>query len=59
MGKTSSEVKRRYNNKTYKQFNAQIRNEEFDKIEAERASLGMSRAEFIRFLLDEYHKNKT
>ena len=32
MGKTSTEVKRRYNEKTYKRWFADLRNEDFDRI---------------------------
>lgn len=58
MGYTSTAVKARYNKKTYKQFNAPLRNEEFEKIETEREKLGMSRAEFIRFLYAEWKKHQ-
>lgn len=54
MGKTSTEVKRRYNAKTYKQWNASLRNEDFEKIEAVRGE--MSRAAFLKMLLEEYLK---
>lgn len=58
MGYTSTAVKARYNKKTYKQFNAPLRIEEFEKIETEREKLGMSRAEFLKFLHNYYTENK-
>lgn len=54
MGYTSTAVKARYNKKTYKQFNAPLRIEEFEKIETEREKLEMSRAEFLKFLFNNY-----
>ena len=33
MGKTSTEVKRRYNEKTYTRWAVDLRNEDFEKIE--------------------------
>ena len=52
MSKTSTQVKRRYNEKTYKRWFADIRIEEFEKIEALRGE--MSRAAFLKMLLDAY-----
>lgn len=46
MGKTSTAVKRRYNEKTYSRWVADLRHEEFEKIENLRG--GMSRAEFLK-----------
>ena len=46
MGKTSTEVKRRYNEKTYKRWFADLRNEDFDRIEALRGE--QSRAAFLK-----------
>ncbi len=46
--KTSTEVKRRYNDKTYTQFRAPLRNEDYAKIDAFVQSNGWSRAEFIK-----------
>ena len=46
MGKTSSEVKRRYNAKTYKRWVADLRAEDFDTIETLRGK--MSRAQFLK-----------
>ncbi len=48
MSKTSSEVKRRYNQKTYKEFRAQIHIPLMDQIEQELRKRDWSKAEFIR-----------
>ena len=48
---TSSAVKRKYNAKTYKRWTADIKNDEFDEIEAVRADTGLSRAEFLKKLV--------
>ena len=50
MGKTSA--KRRYNSKTYTRWAADLRNEDFEKIEALRGE--MSRAEFLKMLVSSY-----
>lgn len=52
MSKTSTQVKRRYNDKTYKRWFADLRIEEFEKIEALRGD--MSRPAFLKMLLDAY-----
>jgi len=52
MSKTSTEVKRRYNEKTYKRWFADLRIEEFERIESLRGDL--SRAQFLKQLLDAY-----
>ena len=54
MGKTSSEVKRRYNAKTYKRWVADLRNEDFEMIETLRGE--MSRSQFLKKLVSLYHK---
>ena len=51
---TSTEVKRRYNEKTYKSWVAPIRNEIFDHIESVRGQTGMSRAAFLSMLVERY-----
>ena len=48
MSKTSTEVKRRYNEKTYTRWVVDLRKEDFEKIEAMRGEL--SRAEFLKKL---------
>ena len=45
---TSTAVKRRYNEKTYKRFFADIRIEDYDEIDAYVRSKGWSKAEFIK-----------
>ena len=52
MGATSTAVKRKYNQKTYKRFIADLRIEEFEKIEKLRGD--MRRAEFLKMLVDKY-----
>lgn len=58
MSKTSTEVKRRYNAKTYTRWIADLRNEDHESIEALRASLGLSRPQFLKLLVDFYTNNK-
>ena len=53
MGRTSTEVKRRYNAKTYTSWSLVLRNEVFDKIEQIREETGLSRAEFLKMLVKE------
>lgn len=45
---TSTAVKRRYNEKTYTQFRADLRNEEYAEIDAYCKSRGWSKSEFIK-----------
>ncbi len=52
MSKTSTEVKRRFNDKTYKRWFADLRNEDFEKIEQMRGEL--SRAAFLKMLVANY-----
>lgn len=54
MGKTSTAVKRRYNAKTYTRWVADLRNEDFEKVEALRGDL--SRAQFLKKLIENYQK---
>ena len=54
MSKTSTEVKRRYNAKTYTRWTADLRNEDFERIEALRGEL--SRAQFLKRLVEAYGK---
>lgn len=56
MSKTSTEVKRRYNSKTYKRWSVDLRFEDFDRLEAMRGE--MSRAAFLKKLLEQ-HDQKT
>lgn len=55
MGKTSTDVKRRYNEKTYKRWFADLRIEEFERIESIRGE--MSRAQFLHRLVEFYLEN--
>ena len=52
MGKTSTEVKRKYNDKTYKRWFADLREEDFARAETLRGDL--SRAQFLKKLMDYY-----
>lgn len=55
MSKTSTDVKRRYNEKTYTRWFADLRNEDFQIIEQLRGDL--SRSQFLKKLVDFYQKN--
>lgn len=50
--KTSTAVKRRYNAKHYKKFQADIKNELYDRITAYVAAEGISKAEFLQKAID-------
>ena len=54
MGKTSSAVKRRYNEKVYSRFVCDLKKEDFERIETLRQLRDMSRAEFLLMLVDKY-----
>lgn len=58
MSKTSTEVKRRYNAKTYTRWTADLRNEDNEVIESLRSELGLSRAQFLKMLVNFYNENK-
>ena len=53
MGYTSTEVKERYNKKTYTNWQVKLRNEVFAEIESIREETGLSRAEFLKMLVSE------
>ena len=55
MSKTSTAVKRRYNEKTYKRWFADLRHEDFEKVEALRGD--MSRAQFLQHLIAFYESH--
>lgn len=57
MGKTSTAVKRRYNEKTYTRWFADLRNEDFEKIEILRGE--MSRAKFLKMLVEVYTSSQS
>ena len=52
MGYTSTEVKRRYNEKTYKRFVADIKIADYERIEAARGD--MSRAQLLMKMFEAY-----
>lgn len=54
MGKTSSAVKRRYNEKVYSRFVCDLKKDDFERIENLRQIGEMSRAEFLLMLVDKY-----
>ena len=54
MGKTSTAVKRKYNDKTYSRWTVDLRNEDFEKIEKLRGD--MSRSQFLKMLISLYEK---
>ena len=53
MGYTSTEVKERYNKKTYTNWQVKLRNEVYKEIESIREETGLSRAEFLKMLVQE------
>lgn len=53
MSYTSTAVKMKYINKTYTQWSVRLRNDDFDKIEKIREETGLSRAEFLKMLVNE------
>jgi DNA-binding transcriptional regulator YiaG len=55
---TSTEVKRRYNEKTYKRCFLSLKNDDFDKIEEIREASGLSRSEFLKMLVSEKYDIK-
>ena len=55
MGKTSTAVKRKYNDKTYTRWAVDLRNEDFEKVEQLRGE--MSRSQFLKLLISQYEKN--
>lgn len=55
MGRTSTASKRKYNDKTYKRWVVDLRNEDFEKIERLRGDL--SRTQFLKELISNYSKS--
>ena len=53
MGYTSTAVKQKYIDKTYSQWSVKLRNEVFKEIEDIRKGTGLSRAEFLKMLVNE------
>lgn len=54
---TSTSVKRKYNEKTYTRWYADLRKEVYSKIEKKREETGLSRAEFLKMLVSEKYGN--
>lgn len=50
---TSTAVKRKYNEKTYTRWYADLRKEVFEEVESIREETGLSRAEFLKMLVQE------
>ena len=50
---TSTDVKRRYNEKNYKRWFVSLKNSDFEEIERLRTDAGQSRAEFLKMLVSE------
>ena len=59
MSNTSSAVKRKYNNKVYKQIKVELKKEIVEQWEIAIKSDGISKAEFIRSAITEYLKTKS
>ena len=59
MGRTSSEVKNRYNKKTYKAFNILIKPELFERLEEYRNERGLSRSQFLQLAIDKLEEDET
>lgn len=53
MGYTSTEVKERYNKKTYTNWQVKLRKDVYSEIEKIREETGLSRAEFLKMLVGE------
>lgn len=50
---TSTAVKRKYNEKTYTEYRAPLRNEVYTEVEKLREESGLSKAEFLKMLVNE------
>lgn len=59
MSNTSSAVKRKYNNKVYKQIKVELKKEIVEQWEIAIKNDGISKAEFIRSAILEYLKTKS
>jgi DNA-binding transcriptional regulator YiaG len=55
---TSTAVKRKYNEKTYTRWYADLRKEVYSEIEEIREETGLSRAEFLKMLVSEKYNIK-
>lgn len=58
MSNTSSAVKRKYNNKVYKQVKVELKKELVEQWEIAIKEDGITKAEFIRNAITEYLKSK-
>ena len=58
MGKTSNEVKRRYNSKTYTEFHVSLKHEDYNKIEKITEEKEISKAEFVRQAIKKFEDEK-
>jgi len=56
MGKTSSQAKQRYNQKTYRLFGANISKELAESFTEQLKKDGISKAEFIRTAIENYFR---
>lgn len=54
---TSTSVKRKYNEKTYIRWYADLRKEVYSKIEKKREETGLSRPAFLKMLINEKYGN--
>lgn len=59
MGKTSSAVKYKYNQKAYKAFNVQIKPELFERIDSYCKENKLSRSQFLQLAIDKLSINET
>jgi predicted DNA-binding ribbon-helix-helix protein len=57
MSTTSWQVKKRYNDKTYKRFSCDLKNADFEEIENFREEKNLSRAQLLKMLYDFYKNN--
>lgn len=53
MGVTSWQSKAKYNSKVYKNYQCALKKAEYEIIDQKREELGMSKAEFLRFLFED------
>lgn len=58
MSRTSTAVKSRYNKKTYTVFSCALRNEDFERIDKLRMDMDLSRAAFLKMLVEHWENTK-
>ena len=56
--RTSTEVKRRYNNKVYLPIHAELPKDLVIKFRSECEKLGISQAKFLKYLIENYFKEE-